>query len=91
MKVFEIAPAKVLQGAVRLHGLRSSPTPETQVRVAWACAGADTAKSVSVVAARTNSFDLLCIFNLLNRFGNVGPGRDLPEACLFNRACRPLY
>jgi hypothetical protein len=33
--VFEIAPAKVLQGAVRLHGLASSPTPETQVRVAW--------------------------------------------------------
>jgi hypothetical protein len=32
----EIAPAKVLQGAVRLHGLTSSPTPETQVRVAWA-------------------------------------------------------
>src|SRR5438067_12840721 len=31
--VFEMAPAKVLQGAVRLHGLRSSPTPETQVRV----------------------------------------------------------
>ena len=35
--VLEIAPAKVLQGAVRLHGLASSPTPETQVRVAWAC------------------------------------------------------
>ena len=34
--VFEIAPAKVLQGAVRLHGLTSSPTPETQVRVACA-------------------------------------------------------
>ena len=32
--VLEIAPAKVLQGAVRLHGLASSPTPETQVRVA---------------------------------------------------------
>ena len=31
--VFEIAPAKVLQGAVRLHGFRSSPTPETHVRV----------------------------------------------------------
>jgi hypothetical protein len=31
-----IAPAKVLQGAVRLHGLTSSPTPETQVRVACA-------------------------------------------------------
>jgi hypothetical protein len=28
-----------LQGAVRLHGLTSSPTPETQVRVAWAEAG----------------------------------------------------
>src|SRR5205085_11766408 len=36
--VFEIAPANVLQGAVRLHGLASSPTPETQVRVACACA-----------------------------------------------------
>src|SRR5437773_9879898 len=33
--VFEIAPANVLQGAVRLHGFTSSPTPETQVRVAW--------------------------------------------------------
>src|SRR5438309_7228200 len=36
--VFEIAPAKVLQGAVRLQGLASSPTPDTQVRVACACA-----------------------------------------------------
>src|SRR3954464_2774420 len=35
--VLEIAPAKVLHGAVRLQGLRSSPTPETQVRVACAC------------------------------------------------------
>src|SRR6476469_7646536 len=34
--VLEIAPAKVLQGAVRLHGLASSATPETQVRLAWA-------------------------------------------------------
>ena len=29
--VLEIAPAKVLHGAVRLHGFTSSPTPETQV------------------------------------------------------------
>src|SRR5918997_6665784 len=29
--VLEIAPANVLQGAVRLHGLASSPTPETHV------------------------------------------------------------
>src|SRR5581483_1783051 len=34
--VFEMAPAKVLHGAVRLQGLASSPTPDTQVRVAWA-------------------------------------------------------
>src|ERR1700730_3368700 len=38
--VFEMAPAQVLHGAVRLHGLTSSPTPETQVREACACAGA---------------------------------------------------
>ncbi len=38
--VFAIAPWKVLHGAVRLHGLASSPTPEIQVRVAWADAGA---------------------------------------------------
>src|SRR5215469_5835068 len=32
--VLEMAPAQVLQGAVRLQGLASSPTPETQVRLA---------------------------------------------------------
>jgi hypothetical protein len=32
----EIAPANVLHGDVREHGLASSPTPDTQVRVAWA-------------------------------------------------------
>src|SRR6185369_14764612 len=64
MKVFEIAPEKVLHGAVRLHGSASLPTPETKVRVAWACAGADNAKTASVVATAANNFDLLCIFNL---------------------------
>src|SRR5258705_13881063 len=36
--VFEIAPAHVLHGAVRLQGLASSPTPDTHVRdaCAWA-------------------------------------------------------
>jgi hypothetical protein len=33
--VLLMAPAKVLQGAVRLQGFTSSPTPDTQVRVAW--------------------------------------------------------
>src|SRR3954470_12309550 len=40
--VFEMAPANVLHGAVRLHGLTSSPTPETHVLVACALAGAAT-------------------------------------------------
>jgi hypothetical protein len=31
-----IAPANVLHGAVRLHGLASFPTPDTHVRVACA-------------------------------------------------------
>src|SRR6266566_2680159 len=39
--VLEMAPAKVLHGAVRLQGLASSPTPETHVRVAWALAAVD--------------------------------------------------
>src|SRR5688572_14674411 len=36
--VLLIAPANVLHGAVRLQGLASLPTPDTQVRVAWAWA-----------------------------------------------------
>src|SRR5215475_14714243 len=53
--VFEIAPAKVLHGAVRLHGWTSSPTPDTHVRVACACTSeakntktANTAKALKV-------------------------------------------
>src|SRR3981189_2603823 len=48
--VLEMAPAKVLHGAVRLHGLASSPTPDTQVRVAWACAGAENANRADATA-----------------------------------------
>src|SRR5213595_729349 len=48
--VLEIAPAKVLQGAVRLQGLASSPTPDTHVRVACACAR-DTKASVKITTA----------------------------------------
>src|SRR3954447_2311012 len=39
LAVLEMAPAKVLQRAVRLHGLTSSPTPHTPRRVAGAKAG----------------------------------------------------
>src|SRR5688572_7993245 len=47
--VFEIAPANVLHGAVREHGLTSSPTPETQVRVAWPNADEGTTNSASAI------------------------------------------
>ena len=43
--VLLIAPAKVLQGAVRQHGLASSPTPMAQVRIACACAPAASPRS----------------------------------------------
>src|SRR5437588_10184949 len=45
--VLEMAPAKVLQGAVRLQGLASSPTPDTHVRLA--CAPAKVAASSTKV------------------------------------------
>src|SRR5438132_2823946 len=48
LAVLEMAPANVLHGAVRLHGLASSPTPDTQVRVA--CAWASDANASTKVA-----------------------------------------
>src|ERR671919_3122431 len=50
--VFEMAPAHVLQGAVRLHGLASSPTPEIHVREACACA-IDTEANMKIARAKT--------------------------------------
>src|SRR5215510_16546647 len=60
--VLEIAPAKVLQGAVRLHGLASSPTPETQVRVAWACAGSELRKGTHSRLMAASSSEVLMTF-----------------------------
>src|SRR5215813_5034891 len=48
--VLEMAPANVLQGAVRLQGLASSPTPDTQVRGACACANEATVKVKTTTA-----------------------------------------
>src|SRR5687767_7332538 len=59
--VFEIAPAKVLHGAVRLHGLASSPTPETQVRVAWPKAGAAQPRLLAARAMATKALRLLIV------------------------------
>jgi hypothetical protein len=54
--VLEIAPAKVLHGAVRLQVLPSSPTPETQVLVACALAGVreELKKTDAAIAANKN-------------------------------------
>src|SRR4051812_48558068 len=53
--VFEMAPAHVLHGAVRLHGLTSSPVPDTHVRVACARAsdGPPTTIPSNAIAAST--------------------------------------
>src|SRR4051812_17004766 len=61
IRVLEMAPAKVLHGAVRLHGLASSPTPDTQVREAWACAGAICSSATSDVAASASMIEVLGI------------------------------
>src|SRR5664279_90947 len=60
--VLEMAPAKVLHGAVRLHGLASSPTPDTQVRVAWALAGTAVNPVNIAHPSRTahNQFGFIC-------------------------------
>src|SRR5262245_7463448 len=49
--VFEIAPANVLHGAVRLQGFASSPTPDTHVLVA--CALAAEPQIVQMASAAT--------------------------------------
>src|SRR3954466_13548521 len=84
LAVLEIAPAKVLQGAVRLHGLASSPTPDTQVRVAWAWAGAAANKGARI--PRTNgSKAIRRIINLLG-WGRGAPG--LAEITMFDDSNR---
>src|ERR1041384_1810606 len=65
--VFEIAPANVLHGAVRLHGLASSPTPETHVRVAWAWA--------SAVMLRQRTDKTMTLFIPLTPSRIIGPER----------------
>src|SRR5947209_6730934 len=57
--VFEMAPARVLHGAVRLHGLTSSPVPETQVRVACACAACTVTNITTAPANIRNGLGIL--------------------------------
>src|SRR2546423_12163030 len=70
--VFEMAPAKVLQGAVRLHGLASSPSPETQVRVACAWTKAVVAKAKTTKARALNVKLFLFIATLLKKLNGFG-------------------
>src|SRR5207302_2733474 len=71
--VFEIAPAKVLQGAVRLHGLASSPTPDTQVRVACAWAmDANASRNVAITKSLIVNRNLF-IWSLLFSFSSWWP------------------
>src|SRR5437868_3990836 len=78
--VFEIAPANVLQGAVRLHGLASSPTPETQVRVACACADPVCRESAniapSMVHGNATFFILSSLVDLTSELSVVLRGRQ---------------
>src|SRR5215210_5572201 len=60
--VFEIAPAKVLQGAVRLLCLTETPTTETQVRVA--CAWAEDETRQNRTEAVSESVIFLMILSL---------------------------
>src|SRR3989344_3095310 len=70
--VFEIEPAKVRHGAVRLHGLTSSPTPETQVRVACAEAGVASGMANSTANAAHSARIVYLVINTPN---------DCPVAC----------
>jgi hypothetical protein len=63
--VLEMAPAKVLHGAVRLHGLASSPTPETQVRVAWARATDGNTQRAVIIEANAAIRALRIIYSFL--------------------------
>src|SRR5713226_2510853 len=94
--VFEMAPAKVLQGAVRLHGLAASPTPETQVRLAWALAIALQARiTITIEKAVTTKRDLVMVVLLSIRraFGSkLRTIQTLPQCtpCDIQRKETPL-
>jgi hypothetical protein len=98
--VFEMAPGQVLHGAVRLHGLASLPTPETQVRVACALAGDATtpAQRKSPREQRTALyFDMFpsvhripspgSASGISEKFGTVGPSAALQRSRQRTKRC----
>src|ERR1700738_3070641 len=70
--VLEMAPAKVLHGAVREHGLTSSPVPMTQVRMACACAGACSKRNTNPAAQ--NIFFMMSSLSVIAKLV-LGQGR----------------
>jgi hypothetical protein len=82
LAVFEIAPAQVLHGAVRLQGLTSSPTPEIQVRDACAWAATDHRQHISIVADMLNGSMNLRILRspFLHSANAIGISSDAPRA-----------
>src|SRR5262249_34784382 len=69
--VFEIAPANVLHGAVRLHGFTSSPTPDTHVRVACANASVlpNNKQPMNARVVRTKRIVISLLRSEINRTG----------------------
>src|SRR5437867_13389836 len=80
--VFEIVPANVLQGAVRLQGFTSSPTPETQVRVAWPKALRVTNRQANNIVQRRSIETLLFPRSFSLR---------IPRRTLCSLVCRGCY
>src|SRR5262245_60027979 len=75
--VFETAPLKVLQGAVRLQLLASSPAPDTQARVTWASAGATAAERLPTRAVATTADH--AIFAMMALPAHAGELRRSPK------------
>src|SRR5829696_4825682 len=100
--VFVMAPANVLQGAVRLQGLTSSPTPDTQVRAACALA-AELNANTTIRARRARktpavfmSVSSLCLQSVIHRFSahpraeSMLREREKGSALLEKKAARAL-
>ena len=74
--VLPMAPANVLHGAVREHGLASSPTPDTNVRVAWALAAGASDRNTAAAASSAGNVSFL---NTAAQGGLDGAGAVAPK------------
>src|SRR5205085_1782350 len=87
--VLLIAPASVLQGAVREHGFTSSPTPETHVRVASAKALVGAAR-LSATMARTRARRIMRKLIIVPTYRWRGPDRTVEPATDSAAAATPV-